>query len=90
MTPHNIGTASNTNKQASKYNQLKAPQYKLVILARNSEPHFQISNHSNDAICKNDICIVYTIYIYPPLRGGWGGVKTQIFLFRGVAPPTPL
>ena len=27
------------------------------------------------------------ISIPPPLRGGWGGVKTEIFHFRGGLPP---
>ena len=30
------------------------------------------------------------IYLHPPpLRGGWGGLKTEIFHFGGVTPPTP-
>ena len=30
------------------------------------------------------------ISIPPPLRGGWGGVKTEIFHFRGGSPPPHL
>ena len=41
-------------------------------------------------LCVYIVCIMCTythIYIFPPpLRGGWRGVKTEIFHFRGGSP----